>query len=301
MNRLIHVGFGNIVNTDKIIAIVSPESAPIKRLVQKAKETGLAIDATQGRRTKSVLVMENSQIVLSALLPETIAGRAQALWPEDEKRTVKKMQNKGILMVISGFSGAGKGTLVKKLLSEYDNYALSISMTTRGPREGEQDGREYFFRTREQFEENIAKNGFIEYAQYCGNYYGTPKAYVEEQMQAGKDVILEIEIQGAMKIKEQFPESLLLFVTPPSAEELQKRLVGRGTETADVIAQRLARAYEESEGMDAYDYIVVNDDLDECAAAVQKYVEAAKNVPSRRVEFITEIREELKGFAKGAK
>ena len=290
MNRLIHVGFGNIVNTDKIIAIVSPESAPIKRLVQKAKETGLAIDATQGRRTKSVLVMENSQIVLSALLPETIAGRA-----------VKKMQNKGILMVISGFSGAGKGTLVKKLLSEYDNYALSISMTTRGPREGEQDGREYFFRTREQFEENIAKNGFIEYAQYCGNYYGTPKAYVEEQMQAGKDVILEIEIQGAMKIKEQFPESLLLFVTPPSAEELQKRLVGRGTETADVIAQRLARAYEESEGMDAYDYIVVNDDLDECAAAVQKYVEAAKNVPSRRVEFITEIREELKGFAKGAK
>lgn len=113
MNRLIHVGFGNIVNTDKIIAIVSPESAPIKRLVQKAKETGLAIDATQGRRTKSVLVMENSQIVLSALLPETIAGRAQALWPEDEKRTVKKMQNKGILMVISGFSGAGKGTLVK--------------------------------------------------------------------------------------------------------------------------------------------------------------------------------------------
>ena len=108
------------------------------------------------------------------------------------------MQNKGILMVISGFSGAGKGTLVKKLLSEYDNYALSISMTTRGPREGEQDGREYFFRTREQFEENIAKNGFIEYAQYCGNYYGTPKAYVEEQMQAGKDVILEIEIQGAV-------------------------------------------------------------------------------------------------------
>ena len=99
------------------------------------------------------------------------------------------MQNKGILMVISGFSGAGKGTLVKKLLSEYDNYALSISMTTRQPREGEEDGREYFFRTREQFEENIAKNGFIEYAQYCGNYYGTPKAYVEEQLRAGKDVI----------------------------------------------------------------------------------------------------------------
>ena len=307
MNRLIHIGFGNIVNTDKIIAIVSPEAAPIKRLVQKAKETGQAIDATQGRKTKAVLVMENSQAMNDSngsfcrhCFPRQSREEHRHCGRKRKKRT-EKMQNKGILMVISGFSGAGKGTLVKKLLSEYDNYALSISMTTRQPREGEEDGREYFFRTREQFEENIAKNGFIEYAQYCGNYYGTPKAYVEEQMQAGKDVILEIEIQGAMKIKEQFPESLLLFVTPPSAEELQKRLVGRGTETADVIAQRLSRAYEESEGMDAYDYIVVNDDLDVCAAEVQKFVEAAKNEPSRRREFIKEIREELKGFAKGAK
>ena len=211
------------------------------------------------------------------------------------------MNKEGILIVVSGFSGAGKGTIMKALLERYDNYALSISATTRNPRPGEEEGKAYFFKTTEEFEKMIAKDDLIEYAMYVGNYYGTPKAYVEEQMQAGKDVILEIEIQGAMKIKEQFPESLLLFVTPPSAKELQKRLVGRGTETADVIAQRLARAYEESEGMDAYDYIVVNDDLDECAAAVQKYVEAAKNVPSRRVEFITEIREELKGFAKGAK
>lgn len=211
------------------------------------------------------------------------------------------MNKEGILIVVSGFSGAGKGTIMKALLERYDNYALSISATTRNPRPGEEEGKAYFFKTTEEFEKMIAQDDLIEYAMYVGNYYGTPKAYVEEQMQAGKDVILEIEIQGAMKIKEQFPESLLLFVTPPSAEELQKRLVGRGTETADVIAQRLARAYEESEGMDAYDYIVVNDDLDECAAAVQKYVEAAKNVPSRRREFIKKIREELKGFAKGAK
>ena len=211
------------------------------------------------------------------------------------------MDHQGILVVVSGFSGAGKGTLMKELLKRYDNYALSISATTRAPREGETDGKEYFFVSKEQFEKMRDEQKLIEYAQYVNHYYGTPKEYVEQKMAEGKDVILEIEIQGAMKIKEQFPESLLLFVTPPSAEELQKRLVGRGTETADVIAQRLARAYEESEGMDAYDYIVVNDDLDECAAAVQKYVEAAKNVPSRRVEFITEIREELKGFAKGAK
>ena len=210
-------------------------------------------------------------------------------------------EKKGILIVVSGFSGAGKGTLMKKLMQDYDNYALSISATTRQPRVGEEDGREYFFRTKEEFEKMIARDELIEYARYVENYYGTPKQYVMEQLEAGKDVILEIEIQGAMKIKEQFPESLLLFVTPPSAEELQKRLVGRGTETADVIAQRLSRAYEESEGMDAYDYIVVNDDLDVCAAEVQKFVEAAKNEPSRRREFIKEIREELKGFAKGAK
>ena len=182
------------------------------------------------------------------------------------------MQNKGILMVISGFSGAGKGTLVKKLLSEYDNYALSISMTTRQPREGEEDGREYFFRTREQFEENIAKNGFIEYAQYCGNYYGTPKAYVEEQMQAGKDVILEIEIQGAMKIREKFPDTLLVFVCPPSMEELKNRLVGRGTETLDVINGRLRRAVEESKGMDKYDYLLINDDLEECVDTLHETI-----------------------------
>ena len=211
------------------------------------------------------------------------------------------MDHQGILVVVSGFSGAGKGTLMKELLKRYDNYALSISATTRAPREGEKDGKEYFFVSKEQFEKMRDEQKLIEYAQYVNHYYGTPKEYVEQKMAEGKDVILEIEIQGAMKIKEQFPESLLLFVTPPSAEELQKRLVGRGTETADVIAQRLSRAYEESEGMDAYDYIVVNDDLDVCAAEVQKFVEAAKNEPSRRREFIKEIREELKGFAKGAK
>ena len=211
------------------------------------------------------------------------------------------MNHQGILVVVSGFSGAGKGTLMKELLKRYDNYALSISATTRAPREGETDGKEYFFVTKEQFEKMRDERKLVEYAQYVNNYYGTPKEYVEQKMAEGKDVILEIEIQGAMKIKEQFQESLLLFVTPPSAEELQKRLVGRGTETADVIAQRLSRAYEESEGMDAYDYIVVNDDLDVCAAEVQKFVEAAKNEPSRRREFIKEIREELKGFAKGAK
>lgn len=210
------------------------------------------------------------------------------------------MEQRGILMVLSGFSGAGKGTLVKALLKKYNDYALSISMTTRAPREGERDGVEYFFSTREKFEETIVNSGLIEYALYCGNYYGTPRAYVEEQMAAGKNVILEIEIQGALKIKEKFPESLLIFVTPPSADELKRRLEGRGTESADVIAQRLARATEESEGIEAYDYIVVNDDLDTCVDEVHRLVEAARRAPVRCQDFIKEIREELKKFSKGA-
>ena len=211
------------------------------------------------------------------------------------------MENKGILMVLSGFSGAGKGTLVKALLKNYDNYALSISMTTRAPREGERDGVEYFFTDREHFEDTIKQNGLIEYASYCDNYYGTPRAYVEEQMAAGKNVILEIEIQGALKIKEKYPESLLIFVTPPSAEELKRRLEKRGTESPEVIAKRLARAVEESKGIEAYDYIVVNDDLDTCVKEIHRLVDVSRSAPARRAEFIEKIREELKGFAKGAK
>ena len=140
--------------------------------------------------------------------------------------------NKGILVVVSGFSGAGKGTVMKRLMEKYDDYALSVSATTRKPRPGEEDGREYFFRTRDEFEKLIEEDALLEYAQYVENYYGTPRSYVEEQLQAGRNVILEIEIQGAMKIKEKIPEALLVFVTPPTVEELERRLSGRGTETA---------------------------------------------------------------------
>lgn len=211
------------------------------------------------------------------------------------------MKEKGILIVISGFSGAGKGTLMKRLLQTYDNYALSISMTTRSPREGERDGVEYFFVSKREFEERIKEDGLIEYASYCDNYYGTPKDYVEEQLDAGKDVILEIEIQGALQVKKKFPESLLMFVTPPSAKELERRLVGRGTESAEVIRKRLVRASEESEGIEAYDYIVVNDNLDVCVEELHRLVDASRRAPVRREAFIKEIRKELKEFQEGAK
>ena len=168
------------------------------------------------------------------------------------------MAEKGILVVVSGFSGAGKGTLMKRLMEKYDNYALSVSATTRAPRPGEEHGREYFFHTKQEFEELILQDALIEYAQYVENYYGTPKAYVEKQLNAGKDVILEIEIQGALKVKKKLPDTLLLFVTPPTAEELKNRLVNRGTETMEVIESRLRRASEEAQGMSEYDLSLIH-------------------------------------------
>lgn len=205
-------------------------------------------------------------------------------------------KNKGILIVVSGFSGAGKGTLMKALLSHYDNYALSISMTTREPRPGEEEGCEYFFVDQDTFEDQIAKEQLIEYAQYCGNYYGTPRTYVEEQFEKGRDVILEIEIQGALKIQERFPDALLLFVMPPSAQELKKRLVGRATESMEVIEKRLKRANEEAAGIEKYDYIVINDELESCTKELHALIQAAHNTPGRQKAFIEEIRKELQGL-----
>ena len=213
------------------------------------------------------------------------------------------MNHQGILVVVSGFSGAGKGTLMKELLKRYDNYALSISATTRAPREGETDGKEYFFVTKEQFEKMRDERKLVEYAQYVNNYYGTPKEYVEQKMAEVKDVILEIEIQGALKVKKRFPDALLLFVTPPSAEELRRRLVGRGTETLEVINARLARAAEEASGMEAYDYLLINDDLDRCVEEMHQLIQLQHRKTSYHLDFLSKMREDLyhlddKGFAK---
>ena len=208
-------------------------------------------------------------------------------------------KNKGILIVLSGFSGSGKGTIMKELMRRYsEQYALSISATTRNPRPGEIDGVEYFFRTKEEFERMIERDELIEYAKYVENYYGTPKAYVEEQLAAGKDVILEIEIQGALKVKETFPDTVLMFVTPPSAEELKKRLVGRGTEEMSVIESRLSRAVEEAQGIEAYDYLVVNDDLDECVEEVHSIIRNEHYRVTRNLSAIYDMRNQLTGFSK---
>ena len=209
--------------------------------------------------------------------------------------------SKGVLTVVSGFSGAGKGTVMKKKKKKYDDYALSISVTTRKPREGERDGIEYFFKTKEEVETMIENDEFLEYARYVDNYYGTPRFYVEEMLAKGKNVILEIEIQGAMQIKAKNPEAVLVFVTPPSFEELRNRLVGRGTETADVIESRLRRASEEAEGMPSYDYILVNDQVEDCVDRLHQIILSERAKAQRNEEFINTIRQEARIFMKGDK
>lgn len=204
------------------------------------------------------------------------------------------MKKKGLLLVISGFSGAGKGTVMKEIIEKYNDYALSVSATTRLPRNGEVDGREYFFKTVEQFKQMINEDKLIEYANYVGNYYGTPKEYVENQLEAGKNVILEIEIQGALNIKKLYPDSVLMFIMPPDAKELENRLRGRGTEDEDTVHARLMRATEEAEGVEAYDYIVINDDVTKCAERINNIVICEKSKASNNLDIINNIRRELK-------
>ena len=172
----------------------------------------------------------------------------------------------GILVIVSGFSGAGKGTLMHELLSRYEGYALSVSATTRKPREGEVDGRDYFFLDREEFEHMISEHAFIEYARYVENYYGTPRKYVEDQLASGRDVILEIEVQGAMIVKRQYPDAITVFVTPPSVAEL----------------------------MNKYDYLLINDDLQESTKKLHDIIANAHARMSANEEFVSRIQKELR-------
>lgn len=196
--------------------------------------------------------------------------------------------SKGLLIVVSAPSGCGKGTLLAEVLKN-DNFYYSVSATTRAPREGEADGVNYHFTTKEKFEELIAEGGVLEYAQYCGNYYGTPRQAVEDKLCEGRDVILEIEVQGAMKIKETCPEAVFIFILPPSVDTLKQRLEKRGTETADVIERRVSEARGEIEKAYNYDYVIVNDDLNKAVSEFIKVVEAEKLTVRRSVRLIDDV------------
>lgn len=212
--------------------------------------------------------------------------------------------SQGTLFVVSGFSGAGKGTVVNAVMNTYDDYALSVSATTRKPRAGETEGVSYFFKTIDEFEHMIENNELLEYANYVGNYYGTPKSYVENKLNEGYNVILEIESVGAFNVKKMFPDAVLIFIIPPSADELERRLRSRGTEEDDVICARLAKAYSEAEGVERYDYIIINNTVDESVSDINGIAHRDSGVLERcsiknNIDNVNKIKKELEKFSKG--
>ncbi|MDD3224006.1 MAG: guanylate kinase [Clostridium sp.] len=202
------------------------------------------------------------------------------------------MKNKGLLLVLSGPSGAGKGTICKALL-EKQKFWLSVSATTRQPRKGEIPEESYYFLTRKDFKEKIIKNDFLEYAEVYGNFYGTPKSAVIEKLDNGQDVILEIDIQGALKVKENYPEGIFIFILPPSMEELKNRIIGRGSETAESLVTRFKSAYKEINYVSKYNYAVTNDKVEKAVCKIQSIMVAERCRVDRMKEKILDSKEGL--------
>ncbi len=199
------------------------------------------------------------------------------------------MQQRGLLVVISGPSGTGKGTVCKKLLAKRDNVRYSVSATTRKPREGEVEGSNYFFISESQFLEMLEKDALIEWDKYCDNYYGTPKVFVDRCVESGTDVILEITVEGALEIKQKYPECVLIFIIPPSLEELRRRIESRATECCDVIEKRLEQAANELKYVSKYDYMILNDSVEDAVLKIEKVLDAERLKPSRNNEFLNSL------------
>lgn len=205
--------------------------------------------------------------------------------------------SRGILTIISGFSGVGKGTLVRKMMACYpERYALSVSVTTREPRKDDTIGVTYHFITDDEFQSMISQDQLLEYAGYVGHYYGTPKQFVEDNLACGRDVILEIEVQGALKVKEIHPEAVMIFIIPPSFEELRRRLIGRGTEDEETVEKRLKRAAEEADDIKYYDYALTNDVLEESAERLHRLIQSNKETVQQKQEEIDALCAEIQKY-----
>ena len=241
--KLINIGFGNMVSAGRVVAVVSPDSAPVKRLVKEARERGMLIDASYGRSTRAVLIMDSDHVVLSALQPETVANRA-----------------------------AGKDSVVKALREAHPEIEKTVSATTRSPRPGEQEGVDYYYRTQEQFRQLIDTDQVVEYNFYNGNYYGTLREEVDKRLEAGKLVVLVIDVHGAANIRRMFPGATTVFLLPPSVEELEHRLRGRGTETEESIRERLATAQSELAEQDKFTLKLVNNEVASCAEELYQVI-----------------------------
>lgn len=276
--KLINIGFGNLVSQERLVAIVSPDSAPIKRMVQETRERGMLIDATYGRKTASIFIMDSDHVILSALPPG-------AVQPEGARgRGIMR----GKTFIISGPSGVGKSTVLSALLEKRKNLYFSVSATTRDPRPGELDGIHYHFMDAESFRKWIAMDQFLEYAEYVGNFYGTPKRFVDEAMDKGQDVILDIEVQGALQVTSKRPDTVKIFIAPPSWKELERRLKDRGTDDPEKVQKRLLRAKVEFQTAHTYDYFVINDTVEDAVRELDAIITAEHCKPKERMSVLAE-------------
>lgn len=282
--KLISIGFGSTVCAERVLAVIAPESAPIKRLIQEARERGMLIDASFGRKTKSVLLMDTDHVLLSSVSPEILSAR-------DGRKagTGGDGRMRGKLFVVSGPSGVGKNTLLNAIIDSCKTVQYSVSATSRPIRPGEVDGKSYYFVSRARFEELIANDALLEYAEYVGNYYGTPLQPIREAIENGVDVVMDVEVVGALKIKKRLPDdAVLVFVTAPSFDVIRKRLVHRGDVAPGLMEERLERARWECSQAVNYDYIVVNDDLTRASEELRAIMLAEKCKTMERIHLIKE-------------
>lgn len=293
--KLVHVGLGNFLAADRIVAIVAPNSEPIRRLMQKGREEGRAVDMTMGRRTKAVLIMDSGHIVLTAIGPEAIAGRVEGerrgrsrlgVQPqeEDEEEADAEIPPLApLLLVLSGPSGVGKDSLKELLKARGAPFHFVVTATTRPKRPGEADGHDYIFLERDRFQALAERGELLEHALVYGHHYGVPKEQVRQALARGQDVFVRTDIQGARHLKAMVPQAVSIFLATPSWEELEERLRQRGTDLPQELARRLAMARREMAARGEFDYVLVNERgrLEEAAAKVEAIVAAEKCRPQR--------------------